>query len=59
MEDELEGSLVLEKLAEIGKVEEFLEAVDGDDLSTAKRLLKQAGVDAASIAAVLSEMGQG
>ena len=34
-EDEFEGTLVLEKLAAIGKVEEFFDAVDSDDVRRA------------------------
>lgn len=56
MEEELEGSLVLEKLAEIGSVDEFFEAIDADDFDAAKRLLKSAGVDARTIQQVLKMM---
>ena len=56
-EDEFEGTLVLEKLAEIGKVEDFFDAVDEDDFGKAKSLMKRAGVDAETIAVVLQKMG--
>lgn len=56
MEEELEGTLVLEKLAEIGAVDEFFEAVDADDFDAAKRLLRRAGVDAQAIQQVLKMM---
>lgn len=55
-ESDFEGSLVLEKLAEIGEVEAFFEAIDADDFSTAKSLLKKANVDAKTIALVLQKM---
>jgi iron uptake system EfeUOB component EfeO/EfeM len=55
-ETAFEGSLVLEKLASIGKVDEFLEAVDSDDFGKAKSLMKQAQVDAETIEWVLGEM---
>jgi iron uptake system EfeUOB component EfeO/EfeM len=56
-EQDFEGSLVLEKLAEIGKVDEFFEAVDSDDFAKAKALMRRAKVDEETIAAVLKEMG--
>jgi hypothetical protein len=52
-EDDFEGTLVLEKLAEIGKVDEFFEAIDSDNLSKVNALLKKAGVDSESIQMVL------
>ena len=55
-EDDFEGTLVLEKLAEIGRVEEFFAAIDSDDFNKAKALLKKANVDAKSIAIVLQKM---
>lgn len=53
---DLEGSLVLEKLAAIGKVDAFYEAIDADDFALAKRLMKQAGIDVETIAAVFKEI---
>ncbi|MGE3974212.1 MAG: hypothetical protein AB7F59_06780 [Bdellovibrionales bacterium] len=38
-ENDFEGTLVLEKLAEIGKVEDFFEAIDSDDFEKAKSLM--------------------
>ena len=52
-ETDFEGTLVLEKLAEIGQVDEFYAAIDADDLNEAARLMKSAGVDAPTIAIVL------
>lgn len=55
-EKNFEGTLVLEKLAEIDKVDEFFEAIDSDDFSTAKTLMKQARVDSETIQIVLKKM---
>lgn len=55
-EEDFEGTLVLEKLAEIGKVDAFFEAVDSDDFGRARTLMKKAGVDAETIAIVLKKM---
>jgi hypothetical protein len=57
-ESDFEGTLVLEKLAAIDKVDDFLEAVDSDDFATAKRLMKAAKVDRATIKIVLRKMGE-
>lgn len=56
-EQDFEGTLVLEKLAEIGKVEAFFEAIDSDDFGRAKSLMKRANVDSETIAMVLKKMG--
>lgn len=58
-ESEFEGSLVLEKLAAAGKLDDFYEAVEIDDFAKAKFLLKRAGVDAETIAVVLQKMESG
>lgn len=55
-EADFEGTLVLEKLAEIDKLEEFFDAVDSDDVERASRLMKAARVDAATIAIVIRKM---
>ena len=55
-EEDFEGTLVLEKLATIGKVDAFFEAVDSDDFSRAASLMKMAGVDSETIAIVLKKM---
>jgi len=58
--DELdfEGTLVLEKLAQIGKVDDFLEAIDSDDFEKAKSLMKRAAIDSGTIATVLRKMAE-
>lgn len=58
-ESDFEGSLVLEKLAQIGKVEDFFDAVDSDDFGKATVLMKQANVDAETIAIVMRKMANG
>jgi hypothetical protein len=53
---DFEGTLVLEQLAAIGKVEEFFDAIDSDDTDRAAALMKRADVDAATIATVIRKM---
>jgi len=55
-ENDFEGTLVLEKLAEIGKLDDFFEAVDSDDFEKAKVLMKRANVDHETISIVLKKM---
>lgn len=55
-EKDFEGTLVLEKMAEINKVEAFMEAVDADDFRKVQALMKKAGVDAPTISMVLKKM---
>lgn len=58
-EKNFEGTLVLEKLAEIGKLDSFFEAIDSDDLAEAKSLMRQARVDTETIEIVLKKMIEG
>ncbi len=55
-EDDFEGTLVLERLGSIGRVDEFFDAVDSDDVERAASLLKEAGIDAATIAWVVKKL---
>lgn len=55
-EKDFEGTLVLEQLAAIGRVEDFFEAIDSDDIERATRLMKKAKVDARTIAVVVKKM---
>jgi hypothetical protein len=55
-ETDFEGTLVLERLAAIGKVDDFLEAIDADDVRRAISLMKRADVDPATIAVVVRKM---
>lgn len=47
---------MLEKLAEIGKAEDFFDAIDSDDFAKAKSLMKRAGLDSETIRVVLQKM---
>jgi hypothetical protein len=53
---DFEGTLVLEQLAAIGKVEDFFDAIDSDDVRRAAKLMKRAQVDASTIATVIRKM---
>ena len=55
-ETDFEGTLVLEQLAAIGKLDEFFEAIDADDVALARSLMKQAKIDASTIAIVVRKM---
>lgn len=55
-ESEFEGTVVLEQLAAIGKLDEFLEAVDSDDVTRAAALMRRADLDASTIATVIKKM---
>jgi hypothetical protein len=55
-ETDFEGTLVLEQLASIDKVEDFFDAIDSDDVERATALMRRAGVDASTIATVIRKM---
>lgn len=55
-EADFEGTEVLEKLAEIDKVDDFFDAIDSDDFAEAKRLMKLAAIDSETIAIVIKKM---
>lgn len=55
-ENDFEGTLVLEQLAEKGKLDDFWEAIDSDDFKKAASLMKRANIDAETIAIVLQKM---
>jgi hypothetical protein len=55
-EADFEGTLVLEKLALIDKVDDFFEAIDADDFSKAASLMRRAGIDSEMVAMVLKKM---
>jgi hypothetical protein len=56
---DFEGTLVLEKLAAIGKVEDFFDAIDADDVERATALMKRAKLDTATIAVVVRKLEEG
>jgi len=55
-ESDFEGTLVLEQLVAIGKVEDFFDAIDSDDVERATVLMKRAKVDSQTIATVIRKM---
>jgi hypothetical protein len=55
-ENDFEGTLVLEMLAAIDRVDDFFEAIDADDVDRAVALMKRADVDASTIAIVVQKM---
>ena len=55
-ESDFEGTLVLERLAEVGRLEDFFEAIDADDTERASKLMRKAGLDAETIAMVVQKM---
>jgi len=57
-ENDFEGTLVLEKLAEIGTLDDFFAAVDSDNLGKAQRLMQRAGIDSETISMVLKKMSE-
>ena len=56
---DFEGTLVLEQLAAIGKVEDFFDAIDSDDVQRASTLMRSAKVEATTIAAVIRMIEEG
>ena len=54
-ETAFDGSLVWEKLARIDKLEEFIAAVDSDDVKRAAELMRRANIDRETIAITLSK----
>ena len=56
---DFEGTLVLEQLAAIGKVDDFFDAVDSDDVERATTLLKMANVEASTIVTVIRKLEEG
>jgi len=53
---DFEGTLVLEQLASIGRVEDFFDAVDSDDVQRVSWLMKKAKIDASTIAMVVRKI---
>lgn len=58
-EKDFEGTLVLEKMAEINKLDEFMAAIDADDFGYARALMKRANVSPEDISIVLKKMHTG
>ena len=55
-ETDFDGTLVLEQLASINRLDDFFEAIDADDIQRAVSLMRKAKVDAATIAIVVKKM---
>jgi hypothetical protein len=55
-ESDFEGTLVLEQLAAIGRVEDFFDAIDSDDIERATSLMKKARIDQPTIALVIKKI---
>ncbi len=58
-EEDLEGSQILEKLAEMELVEAFFEAVDSDQFARAKSLMVKARVGSGEIQKVMKMLVDG
>jgi len=55
-QDDFEGTLVLEKLAEIDSVDDFFDAVDSDDFHRACSLMRHANIDEETISIIVEKM---
>jgi hypothetical protein len=55
-ERDFDGTLVLEQLAAIGRLDDFFEAIDSDDIARTIRLMKAARIDASTIAVVIRKI---
>lgn len=55
-DSDFEGTIVLEQLAAIGRLDEFFEAIDADDVARAVKLMRRANVDAETIAIVVKKI---
>ncbi len=53
---DLEGSEVLEMFSEVGLLDDFMKAVDDDDLESIRRLLKRIDADDESVARILRQV---
>ncbi|MFN8846508.1 MAG: hypothetical protein ACK5W9_06620 [Bdellovibrionales bacterium] len=53
---QFEGTLILEKLTEINKLEAFYDAIDSDDFSLVKNLMIRARIDSEVIQAIMEEI---
>lgn len=51
-----QGSLVLEKLAEVGLIDEFYSAIDSDNFSKIEEILTSIGVAEGEISSIISQV---
>ncbi len=54
--DDSAGSELLEKLAELNLLDDFMEAVDADDFDSINSILETAGIDEETISAVIQKI---
>ncbi|HUJ62499.1 MAG TPA: hypothetical protein VLX92_28555 [Kofleriaceae bacterium] len=57
-ESDFDGTVVLERLASIGRIDDFFDAIDADDVPRAVALMREAAIDPATIAIVVRKMEQ-
>lgn len=55
-QSKFDGSIVLKKLSEIKRLDEFYAAVDANNFGKARTIMEEAGIDSDSITTVLSKM---
>ncbi len=58
-QEDFDGTVVLERLAESGSLDDFWDAVDADEIDAAKALMSAAGVDHDTIGIVAKKMRDG
>lgn len=56
IDSDFEGSLILEKLAEIGMVDEFYGAIDSDDFDKIRSLLLSSNIDSSTVEKVIRKI---
>ena len=57
-EIDFEGTIILERMAEIEKLDEFFDAIDLDDFEKVRCLLRKAGIDSETIQMVMKKMSE-
>ena len=55
-ENDFEGTLVLERIAEVELLDEFFAAIDADNFEEAKTIMRSADIDESTITRVLQKM---
>ncbi len=57
-ESNFEATVVIEMMAEIGKVDAFFEAIDSDNFEKVRKLMSFAGIDSETIQMVIKKMSE-
>lgn len=57
--NEFDGTLILERLAQMGKLDEFYEAVDSDHFEKLERLMRKMGYDSETIQLMMDKIANG